>query len=91
MMKGNRMIRTYLEHLTMEELTERLAKIEEMGKATRARFDAGYRGEVKVALINLDPDHDYEVRAGDRIAQLVILPVPPVAFVPTGMNAGVWI
>ena len=46
-------------------------------------IDAGYRGEVKVALINLDPDHDYEVRAGDRIAQLVILPVPPVAFVPT--------
>ncbi|MGH9072740.1 MAG: dUTP diphosphatase [Acidimicrobiales bacterium] len=35
-------------------------------------IDAGYRDEVKVLLLNTDPDHDYQVRRGDRIAQLVI-------------------
>ncbi len=42
-------------------------------------IDAGYRGEVKVALVNLDPDHDYLVEKGDRIAQLVVIAVssPP--------------
>src|SRR5579863_9838812 len=43
-------------------------------------IDAGYRGEVLVALVNLDPVHDYEVKAGDRIAQLVVLPVPSATF-----------
>jgi len=38
-------------------------------------IDAGYRGEVKVALVNLDPEHDYEVEKGDRIAQLVVMAV----------------
>ena len=38
-------------------------------------IDAGYRGEVKVALVNLDPEHDYEVQKGDRIAQLVVMAV----------------
>ncbi|MEM8618140.1 MAG: dUTP diphosphatase [Actinomycetota bacterium] len=38
-------------------------------------IDSGYRGEVKVALINTDPDADYEIARGDRIAQLVIMPV----------------
>ena len=36
-------------------------------------IDAGYRGEVQVALVNLDPEQDYEVHAGDRIAQLVVV------------------
>jgi dUTP pyrophosphatase len=44
-------------------------------------IDAGYRGEVMVALVNLDPTNDYEVRAGDRIAQLVVMPVPSATFV----------
>src|SRR5215210_8348517 len=35
-------------------------------------IDSGYRGEVHVLLVNLDPSEDYEVRRGDRIAQLVI-------------------
>lgn len=35
-------------------------------------IDAGYRGEVKVALINLDPDTPIVIHRGDRIAQLVI-------------------
>jgi len=37
-------------------------------------FDAGYRGEYNVQLINLS-DKVYDVRAGDKLAQLVILPV----------------
>ena len=45
-------------------------------------IDAGYRGEVMVALVNLDPTHDYEVKKGDRIAQLVVLPVPVATFTP---------
>jgi dUTP diphosphatase len=46
-------------------------------------IDAGYRGEVKVALVNLDPEHDYEVEKGDRIAQLVVMSVtsPPILVV----------
>ncbi|WP_084252648.1 dUTP diphosphatase [Devriesea agamarum] len=39
--------------------------------------DAGYRGEIKVALINTDQRASFAIRAGDRIAQLVILPVVP--------------
>jgi dUTP pyrophosphatase len=35
-------------------------------------IDAGYRGELNVVLINTDPDSDYQVRRGDRIAQLVV-------------------
>jgi dUTP pyrophosphatase len=30
--------------------------------------------------VNLDPTNDYEVKAGDRIAQLVVLPVPSATF-----------
>ena len=46
-------------------------------------IDAGYRDEVAVILVNLDPVSPYEVRRGDRIAQLVIQPVEQVSFVPT--------
>jgi dUTP pyrophosphatase len=38
-------------------------------------IDCGYRDEVRVALVNLDPAEPYTVRRGDRIAQLVILAV----------------
>ena len=34
--------------------------------------DAGYRGEIKVALINLDPSEPIIVKRGDRIAQLLV-------------------
>jgi len=44
-------------------------------------IDAGYRGEIKVALVNLDPTNPYDVKPGDRIAQLVIMPVPAISFV----------
>lgn len=43
-------------------------------------IDAGYRGEVMVALVNLDPTNEYVVRAGDRVAQLVVLPVEGAAY-----------
>lgn len=36
--------------------------------------DAGYRGEIKVALLNTDPRETFTITRGDRIAQLVIVP-----------------
>ncbi|WP_205877549.1 dUTP diphosphatase [Mycobacterium camsae] len=44
-------------------------------------IDAGYRGEIKVALINLDPSTAIVVHRGDRIAQLVIQRVELVELV----------
>lgn len=43
--------------------------------------DAGYRGEIKVALLNTDLDEAYDITVGDRIAQLIVMPIPPVRFV----------
>jgi dUTP pyrophosphatase len=40
--------------------------------------DSGYRGELRVVLLNTDRDRAFEVEPGMRIAQLVLLPVPPV-------------
>jgi dUTP pyrophosphatase len=47
---------------------------------TPGLIDAGYRGEIKVLLVNTDPHADYEVARGDRIAQLVIQPVEHATF-----------
>jgi dUTP diphosphatase len=44
--------------------------------------DAGYRGEIKVCLINTDHSHAVSIARGDRIAQLIIQPVSTAAFVP---------
>lgn len=44
-------------------------------------IDAGYRGEIKVALINLDPVTPIVVRRGDRIAQLLVQRVELVELV----------
>ena len=41
-------------------------------------IDAGYRGEVICAVVNLDPSTSVEIGVGDRIAQLVIIAVPSV-------------
>ena len=38
-------------------------------------IDAGYRGEVRVLLLNTDPAETFRVEPGDRIAQLVVSPV----------------
>jgi dUTP pyrophosphatase len=35
-------------------------------------IDAGYRGELQVIMINHDPQIDYHVRRGDRVAQLLV-------------------
>lgn len=43
-------------------------------------IDADYRGEVKVVLINLG-EETFEIRRGDRIAQMVVAPVSAVGFV----------
>ena len=43
--------------------------------------DQGYRGELRVALVNTDATLDYVVRRGDRIAQLVVQRVEEAAFV----------
>jgi dUTP pyrophosphatase len=43
-------------------------------------IDAGYRGELQVILVNHDPDEDYVVSRGDRIAQLVIVRIEEAAF-----------
>ncbi len=45
-------------------------------------IDAGYRGEVKVCLLNTDASETYRISAGDRIAQLMVVPVVPVDFIP---------
>jgi dUTP pyrophosphatase len=39
---------------------------------TPGLIDAGYRDEVRVILVNLDPDDAFEIARGDRIAQLVV-------------------
>ncbi|TXN32139.1 dUTP diphosphatase [Lacisediminihabitans profunda] len=44
--------------------------------------DAGYRGEIRVTLLNTDRSVPYSVAVGDRIAQLVIMPVTKARFVP---------
>lgn len=43
-------------------------------------IDSGYRGELKVILVNLDPKEPFSVKRGDRIAQLVIMSVPAAQF-----------
>jgi len=41
-------------------------------------IDAGYRGEVICAVVNLDREHPVKLHRGDRVAQLVIVAVPEV-------------
>ncbi len=43
--------------------------------------DAGYRGEIRVTLLNTDREQPVELRRGDRIAQLVVQPVSRARFV----------
>jgi dUTP pyrophosphatase len=43
--------------------------------------DSGYRGELRVVLLNTDRQEPFTVEPGMRIAQLVVLPVPDVALV----------
>ena len=43
--------------------------------------DAGYRGEIRVTLLNTDASAAYSVAVGDRIAQLIVMPVAKARFV----------
>ena len=45
---------------------------------TPGLVDSGYRGELRVILLNTDRERSFDVEPGMRIAQLVLLPVPPV-------------
>lgn len=47
---------------------------------TPGLIDSGYRDELKVLLVNTDPNDDYEICRGDRIAQLVIQRVEHARF-----------
>lgn len=44
-------------------------------------IDSGYRGELKVLLVNTDPSEPFHIERGDRIAQLVIQRVEHATFV----------
>ncbi len=44
--------------------------------------DAGYRGEIRVTLLNTDAERDFSIDVGDRIAQLIVMPVSRARFVP---------
>jgi dUTP pyrophosphatase len=44
--------------------------------------DAGYRGEIRVTLLNTDSSVAYSVAVGDRIAQLIVMPVSRARFIP---------
>lgn len=43
-------------------------------------IDSGYRGELQAVVINLDPVDDYQIRRGDRIAQLLVQRVELVSW-----------
>lgn len=45
-------------------------------------IDAAYRGELQVIMINHDPTSDYQVRRGDRIAQLIVQAIAQVEWSP---------
>ena len=51
-------------------------------------IDAGYRGEIRVIAINLDPVEEFTISPGDRIAQLVIQKVAHATFHPVEILPG---
>ncbi len=48
---------------------------------TPGLIDPGYRGELRVTLLNTDPREPFTVEPGMRIAQLLIVPIPEVELV----------
>ncbi len=50
--------------------------------------DAGYRGEIKVTLLNTDQTAPYAIAVGDRIAQIIIMPVSRATFIPVDRLPG---
>lgn len=50
--------------------------------------DAGYRGEIRITMLNTDQEHPFAIEVGDRIAQLVVMPVSRARFVPVASLPG---
>jgi dUTP pyrophosphatase len=44
--------------------------------------DAGYRGEIRITMLNTDARHPFTIEPGDRIAQLIVMPVSRAEFIP---------
>jgi dUTP pyrophosphatase len=44
-------------------------------------IDSGYRGEIRIVLLNTDRERTFVAEAGERIAQLVVLPIPELELV----------
>jgi dUTP pyrophosphatase len=44
-------------------------------------IDSGYRGEIRIVLLNTDRERTFVAEPGDRVAQLVVLPVPGLELV----------
>lgn len=51
-------------------------------------IDSGYRGEVKAVLLNTDTTRSFEIRPGDRIAQLLIISIPSITLTPCSELSG---
>lgn len=50
--------------------------------------DAGYRGEIRITMLNTDSENAFEITAGDRIAQLIVMPVSRARFIPVASLPG---
>jgi dUTP pyrophosphatase len=50
--------------------------------------DAGYRGELRVTLANTDHEAAFDIAVGDRIAQLIVMPVSRARFIPVDSLPG---
>jgi dUTP pyrophosphatase len=47
-------------------------------------IDPGYRGEITIGVVNLDPREKVEIRRGDRIAQLLVIPLAAAVPIEVG-------
>ena len=50
--------------------------------------DAGYRGEIRITVLNTDRLEAFSIAVGDRIAQLIVMPVSKARFIPVGSLPG---
>lgn len=50
--------------------------------------DAGYRGEIRITILNTDSSVPYSIAVGDRIAQLIVMPVSRANFIPVRLLPG---
>ena len=50
--------------------------------------DAGYRGEIRITLLNTDAVEPFAIEVGDRIAQLIVMPVARAEFIPVATLPG---